>query len=226
MTPLERWEISQPGNVLRVFERGGGAKGEVGEPARDRRCRQARRQAQQPRIRHAAAHRSGFSRLAENAPARSAAFVAGHERSARAIIAPAAARPATWSMRTTARRNIPRNTRSSAISGFSASNDPTIPHDESGHPIRHEFTRSIPSSQCMVCHIHPGTNMVATYFGYTWWDNESDGDAMYPEAAAQSHRGRAIRGFAAQSRRRGRARAVVRREVSRGNGQRGVQCTN
>ena len=37
----------------------------------------------------------------------------------------------------------------------------------------------------MTCHIHPGTNMVATYFGYTWWDNESDGAAMYP--AAQRH---------------------------------------
>ncbi|MGH9681511.1 MAG: hypothetical protein ACRD4Y_16315, partial [Candidatus Acidiferrales bacterium] len=34
ITPLERWEISQPGNVLRVFERGGGPKGEVGDPLR------------------------------------------------------------------------------------------------------------------------------------------------------------------------------------------------
>src|SRR5205823_1825162 len=58
--------------------------------------------------------------------------------------------------------------------------DPTIPKNESGHPVRHEFTRAIPSSQCMVCHIHPGTNMVATYFGYTWWDNEIDGVQMYP----------------------------------------------
>ena len=82
ITPLERWEISQPGNVLRVFERGGGPKGEVGEPVARRRRGQTRRQAQHARIRHAAAHRSGFSRPAENAPARSAAFPAGHERSA------------------------------------------------------------------------------------------------------------------------------------------------
>ena len=33
VTPLERWEISQPGNVLRVFERGGEKKGEVGQPS-------------------------------------------------------------------------------------------------------------------------------------------------------------------------------------------------
>ena len=51
---------------------------------------------------------------------------------------------------------------------------------ESGHPIKHTFTRSIPSSQCMVCHMHPGTNMVTTYYGYTWWDNETDGEVMYP----------------------------------------------
>ena len=30
--PLQRWEISQPGNVLRVFERGGEKKPEIGNP--------------------------------------------------------------------------------------------------------------------------------------------------------------------------------------------------
>ena len=68
--------------------------------------------------------------------------------------------------------------------GFSASIDPTIPKNESGHPIRHAFTRAIPSSQCMICHVHPGTNMVTTYFGLTWWDNEIDSDKMYPEASS------------------------------------------
>ena len=33
----------------------------------------------------------------------------------------------------------------------------------------------------MTCHMHPGTNMVTTYFGYTWWDNETDGEQMYPD---------------------------------------------
>jgi hypothetical protein len=32
LTPLLRWETSQPGNVLRVFERGGEKKGEIGNP--------------------------------------------------------------------------------------------------------------------------------------------------------------------------------------------------
>jgi hypothetical protein len=35
LTPLYRWEISQPGNVLRVFERGGEKKAELGNPSRE-----------------------------------------------------------------------------------------------------------------------------------------------------------------------------------------------
>ena len=35
LTPLQRWEISQPGNVLRVFERGGTKKAEIGNPNRE-----------------------------------------------------------------------------------------------------------------------------------------------------------------------------------------------
>ncbi|PYQ22633.1 MAG: hypothetical protein DMF81_11455, partial [Acidobacteria bacterium] len=58
--------------------------------------------------------------------------------------------------------------------GMSQTKDPTIRKDEPGHPLRHEFTESIPSAQCMTCHMHPGTSMVATYLGYTWWDNEAD----------------------------------------------------
>src|SRR6185436_1294608 len=64
--------------------------------------------------------------------------------------------------------------------GFSASADPTIPKNEEGHPIQHRLTRSIPTSQCVVCHIHPGTSYASQYFGSMWWDNETDGDRMYP----------------------------------------------
>jgi hypothetical protein len=64
--------------------------------------------------------------------------------------------------------------------GRSQSSDISIPKDESGHPIRHQLTSRIPTSQCMICHIHPGENMVASYLGLMWWDNETDGDRMYP----------------------------------------------
>src|SRR5256886_13992467 len=45
----------------------------------------------------------------------------------------------------------------------------------------HQFTRSIPSSQCMNCHMHQGNLFVNPYLGYTWWDQETDGEFMYPQ---------------------------------------------
>jgi hypothetical protein len=65
--------------------------------------------------------------------------------------------------------------------GLSYSADGTIPKDEPGHPIKHQLTRAIPSSQCVVCHMHPGTLVLNTYLGYTWWDLETDGEKMYPK---------------------------------------------
>lgn len=66
-------------------------------------------------------------------------------------------------------------------SGSSASADPTIPKNESGHPVQHAFTRSIPSSQCMVCHHHQPNMFINTFLGYTMWDYESDAPHMWPK---------------------------------------------
>ncbi|HEX4643194.1 MAG TPA: hypothetical protein VH161_06990, partial [Candidatus Acidoferrales bacterium] len=180
ITPLERWEISQPGNVLRVFERGGGPKGEVGEPVR---ADDAGKPDDKLSTR-------GFGTQLRTDP-----VFLGLQKTR--LLDPLMSLPGTndqpgdyRASGCTACHVIYANDRATqhsaqyapfGNSGFSASSDPTIPHEEPGHPIRHEFTRSIPSSQCMVCHVHPGTNMVTTYFGYTWWDNESDGAAMYPK---------------------------------------------
>jgi len=65
--------------------------------------------------------------------------------------------------------------------GKSLTADPTIPKDKSGHPIKHEFTRAIPSSQCMVCHMHQPNVFVNSFYGYTMWDYESDAPSMWPE---------------------------------------------
>ena len=54
--------------------------------------------------------------------------------------------------------------------------DPTIPKDEPGHPIAHAFTKSAPSSQCMVCHMHQPNSFVNSYYGFTMWTYETDGD--------------------------------------------------
>ncbi|MCA1658881.1 MAG: hypothetical protein LC627_06260, partial [Verrucomicrobiaceae bacterium] len=65
--------------------------------------------------------------------------------------------------------------------GLSFTADKTIPKNERGHPVVHQFTRSIPSSQCMNCHMHQGNLFVNPYLGYTWWDQETDGEVMYPK---------------------------------------------
>ena len=65
--------------------------------------------------------------------------------------------------------------------GMSATTDPTIPKDRSGHPISHQFTRAIPSSQCMVCHMHQPNIFVNSFYGTTMWDYESDAPFMWPK---------------------------------------------
>ncbi len=52
---------------------------------------------------------------------------------------------------------------------------------ESGHPIKHSFTRAIPTSQCMSCHMHQPNIFLNSYLGYTMWDYESDAPSMWPE---------------------------------------------
>ncbi|MFZ5718337.1 MAG: hypothetical protein ACOY5Y_02605 [Pseudomonadota bacterium] len=65
--------------------------------------------------------------------------------------------------------------------GESATVDPTIPKEEPGHPIKHVFTRAIPTAQCMNCHMHQPNMFVNTYLGYTMWDYEVDAPFMWPE---------------------------------------------
>jgi hypothetical protein len=206
LTPLERWEISQPGNILRVFERGGAKKGEIGNPNPEEENGRPDDQLGE----------RGFGTLLRTDP-----VFLGLQKTR--LLDPLLSFPGTNDQPgdyrgsgCTACHVIYANDRSPEHSGpyasfghlgESASSDPTTAKNESGHPIRHVFTRSIPSSQCMVCHIHPGTNMETTYFGYTWWDNEADGELMYPaqqrnptaaeryEAAQRNPEGAAPRGL-------------------------------
>ncbi len=179
LDPLFRWEISQPGNVLRVFERGGHKKAEIGNPNRE----------EHPGTPDEKLSDRGFGTGLRTDP-----IFLGLQKTR--LLDPILSLPGTndhpgdyRGSGCTACHVIYANDRDPLHSGayaqfghtgFSASSDPAIPKNETGHPIKHVFTRSIPSSQCMICHIHPGTNMVTTYFGLTWWDNEIDGDKMYP----------------------------------------------
>jgi len=65
--------------------------------------------------------------------------------------------------------------------GLTQTADTTISRKQPGHPIKHQFTRSIPSSQCMVCHMHQPNAFVNTFFGYQMWDYETDGELLYPK---------------------------------------------
>ncbi len=65
--------------------------------------------------------------------------------------------------------------------GKSQSRDPTIDKTKSGSPLKHEFTRAIPSSQCMVCHMHQPNIFVNTFYGTTMWDYEADAPRMWPK---------------------------------------------
>ena len=190
LDPLERWEISQPGNVLRVFERGGRRKGGIGNPDRH----------EEPGRPDVTLSDRGFGTKLRTDP-----VFLGLQKTR--LLDPMLSLPGTNDQPgdyrgsgCTACHVIYANDRSRAHSaqyarfgndGRSVTVDPTIPKDESGHPLRHVFTMSIPSSQCMTCHVHPGTNMMATYYGYTFWDNETDGEVMYP--ARQRHPSEAFR---------------------------------
>lgn len=65
--------------------------------------------------------------------------------------------------------------------GKSITVDPTIDHATSGHPLEHAFTRAIPTSQCIVCHMHQPNMFMNSFLGYTMWDYESDAPSMWPE---------------------------------------------
>ncbi len=55
------------------------------------------------------------------------------------------------------------------------------PVREKGHPLQHVFTRSIPTAQCMNCHMHQPNIFLNSFLGYTMWDYEADAPAMWPE---------------------------------------------
>ncbi|MEJ7623818.1 MAG: hypothetical protein WKF34_07475 [Pyrinomonadaceae bacterium] len=178
--PLPRWETSQPSNILRVFERGGKRRLEVGLPDKEEengkpdkglsprglgtnnRTDPVYLGLQKTRLFDPTLNFMGTNDHAGDY--RAAGCSACHVVYANDTSVTAAAQYAQ-----------------AGNQGFSQSADASIPRLQSGHPIKHQFTSQIPTTQCMTCHMHPGTNMVATYLGRTWWDNESDGKMMYPQ---------------------------------------------
>ena len=180
LDPLQRWEVSEPGNMLRPFERGGEKKSEIGNPSPEE-------MAGKPDTK--------LSDRGIGTDLRTDPVFLGLQKTR--LLDPLLSFPGT--------NDQPGDYRGSGCSGChvvyandrdpshsgpisiygnrgqSISEDKTMDRGESGHPLTHSFTKMIPSSQCMTCHVHPGTNMVTSYYGFTWWDNEADGKTMYPE---------------------------------------------
>jgi hypothetical protein len=184
LLPLPRWNITQPGNILRVFERGGRRRPILGvpDPLEDN---------GRPEVR--------LSIRGLGTDVRTDPVFIGLQKTR--LIDP------TLNMFGT--NDHPGDYRASGCSachvvyandrstvhaagyakfgnrGKTINPDPAIAEavekaDRGGQPIEHKFTNAMPSSQCMVCHVHPGTNVVNAYFGFQWWDNEIDGESMYP----------------------------------------------
>jgi hypothetical protein len=65
--------------------------------------------------------------------------------------------------------------------GYELAEGDNGPVKEKGHPLQHVFTRAIPTSQCMNCHMHQPNIFLNSYLGYTMWDYESDAPAMWPK---------------------------------------------
>jgi hypothetical protein len=180
LDPLPRFENSQPGNVLRIFEPGGRFINEIGIP----------------------------EKLEEPGRPRTRLSIRGlgtGNRTDPVLVSATKTRLFDPTLNFLGTNDHPGDYRSSGCSachvlyandrspihsgaiakfgnrGASASTDPTIPKNEPGHPIDHKFTNSIPVSQCMVCHVHPGTTVMNSYIGYMWYDEETEARLMYPE---------------------------------------------
>jgi hypothetical protein len=179
LDPLPRFEMVQPANVLRIFEKGGRFRPEVGIPERldesgRTRVRLAERGLGTQNRTDPVPLSATKTRLFD--PTLNFLGTNDHPGDYR-------------SSGCTACHVIYANDRSRVHSGpyakfgkngQSFSEDPTISKQEPGHPIEHRFVNSIPSSQCMVCHIHPGTTVMNSYFGYMWWDEETHAEVLYP----------------------------------------------
>ncbi|HUR38279.1 MAG TPA: multiheme c-type cytochrome, partial [Planctomycetota bacterium] len=184
LDPLPRWNVAQPGNVLRAFERGGKTSranpSDVGlpdveaDPGRPDMKLGARGYGTELRFDPVLLN---LQKTRLNDPHLS--FLGTNDH-------PGDYRSSGCSACHVVYANDRANVHSGIYAKFgnrgrSAGTDPTIPKDEPGHPIVHRFTNAVPSSQCMTCHHHQPNAFMNTFFGYQMWDYETDGAALWPK---------------------------------------------
>jgi hypothetical protein len=197
LLPLPRWEITQPGNILRVFERGGQFRPIIGlqDPLED---------SGKPDVKLSV---RGFgtdvrtdpvfiglqkTRLMD--PTLNQFGTNDHPGDFRASGCSAChvvyandrdpVHSAFWSFYGNRGESFSTdrmvNPNPTTTRPYLQPFNQARPTRESGHPIEHRFVLDMPTSTCITCHVHPGTNVLNSYLGYMWWDNESDGQFMYP----------------------------------------------
>jgi len=180
LVPLHRFNMSQPGSPLRIFEKGGFEPLQLGIPTLD----------EPPGKPDRRISARGLGTLNRTDPIFLGAqktrlhdpllgFLGSNDRAGDYRSSGCSACHVVY-----ANDRSPHNSGHWAKygnQGLSFSKDPTISKRERGHPILHQFTRAIPSSQCMNCHMHQGNAFVNPYLGYTWWDQETDAEHMYPK---------------------------------------------
>jgi hypothetical protein len=188
--PLPVWEVFPPGDVFRVFERGGRNIGtqfpEIGNP-NFQGARQRLEEPGRPDIRQS--NRGPGTGLRVAIPILNISKTRLND-------------PTTWFLGT---NDNPGDYRSSGCAschvvyannrdveasgpyaqdgsrGTSIGLDPTIRKGETGHPLRHQMTTAIPTSQCMICHMHHPNLFLNSMLGYTMWDYETAAPAMSPK---------------------------------------------
>jgi hypothetical protein len=178
--PLPQFPISQPSNILRIFEKGGHAPGQLGVPNPEEDPGHPERQLSSRGLGTGIRTDPVYLNLVKmrlHDPLLS--FMGSNNH-------PGDYRSSGCSACHVVYANDRSPTSSAYYSkfgnqGLSFSADPQIPKNERGHPIQHVLTRAIPTSQCMSCHMHQGNLFVNPFVGYIWWDQETDGEFMYPK---------------------------------------------
>lgn len=182
--PLPRFEIGQPLSVsfLRVFERGGGPKSELGNPNRE----------DVPGQPDESFSNRGFGTQASVDPVILGAQKVRLNDPVMSFMGTNNA-PGDYRQSGCASCHVLyANDREVANSGpyarygnrgetMATNPDPSIRKGEPGHPLEHKFTKAIPSSQCITCHVHNGNGFINSYLGYMWWDEQTDGEYLYPK---------------------------------------------
>src|SRR6185295_4241787 len=182
--PLPRWEITQPGEYFRAFERGGilqpSSCPDIGNPnPRHERGRPDPRLSNRGpgtglRIRPALIN---LNKTRLNDPHLSFLGTNDHPGDYRSS-------GCTGCHVVYANDRDPLHSADYAQygnTGLSITGDKSIPKNEPGHTLRHQFTRAVPTSQCMSCHMHQPNSFVNTYLGYTMWDYETDAELLWPK---------------------------------------------